>query len=244
MNLSRRKFIEHAALGAVAMVAPTLVGCGDNISSESSSKKIPNPPTNLQTTESLRYVMLTWDAPHTNTDGSPLVDLRSFLIYRQKPPDTEFRFLSEVEHTGTIFIDAAIGASEVAYQVIAKTKFGEMSEPSAPSTIARAQLIIQDNNVPQVGEWRLYDASGMATQEPTSALVSIERISKSEFFALELVCTHAGCGGMNFLKDIWSCRCHGSRFNRQGNVVQPPAIAPLTRLSAALNQTGGLTIRI
>ena len=243
MNFSRRKFIERLTLGAVATAVPILNACGDGISSELAITTIPNPPTNLQTTESLRYVKLTWNAPQTNIDGSPLTDLNSFQIYRRKLPESEFRLIFEVEPTGTIFIDTNVDASEVIYRVVAKTRRGATSEPSEPSTITRAQMTIRDNELPLVGERRLYDASGVHVQEPTSALLSVERFSENEFLALELICTHAGCGGMSFIAGIWSCRCHGSRFDSQGNVVQPPATMPLTRLSAVRINGVGLTVR-
>ena len=47
--------------------------------------------------------------------------------------------------------------------------------------------------------------------------------------ALSLVCTHLGCTVMVTDGDI-SCPCHGSRFDRQGRVLQGPATAPLRRL--------------
>ncbi len=243
MNLSRRKFIERLTLGAVATAVPMLHACRDNVSTELPITTIPNPPANLRTTESLRYVKLSWNAPQTNIDGSPLTDLNSFQIYRRKLPESDFRLIFEVEPTGTIFIDTNVNASEVIYRVVAKTRRGAISEPSEPSNIARAQMVICDHELPLIGERRLYDASGVRVQEPTRALLSVERFSENEFLALELVCTHAGCGGMNFIAGIWSCRCHGSRFDSQGNVVQPPATLPLTRLSAVRANDVGLTVR-
>ncbi|MFN3561533.1 MAG: hypothetical protein ACK4XY_07320 [Chloroherpetonaceae bacterium] len=120
-----------------------LHACRDGISSELPITTIPNPPTNLQTTESLRYVKLTWNTPQTNIDGSPLTDLNSFQIYRRKLPESEFKLM--------------------------------------------------DANV--------------------------------------------------FMGSIWLCRCHGSEFDSQGNVVQPPATLPLTRLSAVRINDVGLTVR-
>jgi len=50
-----------------------------------------------------------------------------------------------------------------------------------------------------------------------------------EFIAYSLVCTHLGCtveqDGGNL-----SCPCHGSRFDRDGKVIQGPAQRALKRL--------------
>ncbi len=49
--------------------------------------------------------------------------------------------------------------------------------------------------------------------------------------ALSLVCTHLGCTVMVTDNDF-SCPCHGSRFDRQGRVLQGPARTPLRRMEA------------
>jgi Rieske Fe-S protein len=48
-------------------------------------------------------------------------------------------------------------------------------------------------------------------------------------YALSLVCTHLGCT-VTVTGDALSCPCHGSRFDRQGEVLKGPADRPLTRL--------------
>ena len=48
-------------------------------------------------------------------------------------------------------------------------------------------------------------------------------------YALDLVCTHLGCT-VTVTGSGLSCPCHGSRFDRQGKVLQGPADRPLSRL--------------
>ncbi len=226
------------------MALPAVASCTDSPTSEPPTNTIPNPPTALQTLESLRYVMLIWNAPQTNTDGSPLNDLHAYQIFRKVMPNGEFQFVQEIQSSGTMFIDTSTGENEVVYQVVAKTARDAVSVRSESSPSARAQLKIRPVDVPPIGTRSLFDAEGNRVTEPTSATVSVERLSENEFLALELVCTHAGCGGMNFIDGNWACRCHGSRFDSQGNVVQPPATSPLARLSALLNDAIGLVIRV
>jgi cytochrome b6-f complex iron-sulfur subunit len=51
----------------------------------------------------------------------------------------------------------------------------------------------------------------------------------SDFFALELTCTHLGCT-VKATPQGFACPCHGSRFGSGGNVVKGPAPRALKRL--------------
>ncbi len=51
----------------------------------------------------------------------------------------------------------------------------------------------------------------------------------SDFFALDLTCTHLGCT-VKATPQGFACPCHGSRFGSGGNVVRGPAPRPLKRL--------------
>jgi|YNPMSStandDraft_2_1061718.scaffolds.fasta_scaffold00818_10 Rieske Fe-S protein len=226
------------------MALPALASCTDSPTSEPTTNTIPNPPTDLRVSETLRYVMLIWNAPTTNTDGSPLNDLQGYQIFRKVMPDGEFQFVQEIRSPGTIFIDAGTGENDVRYQVVAKTARGAVSARSEASPSARAQLKIRATEVPQIGTRSFFDTQGNRVTEPTAANVSVERLSENEFLALELTCTHAGCGGMSLSNEIWTCRCHGSRFDSQGNVVQPPATLPLLRLRTLLASNGELVLRV
>jgi Rieske Fe-S protein len=159
-------------------------------------------------------------------------------------PDGEFQFMQEVSSSGTIFIDSSTSENEVVYRIAAKTARGALSVRSESSPSARAQLKIPSAEIPPIGTRSLFDAQGNRVTEPTSATVSVERLSENGFLALELTCTHAGCGGMNLIDGNWVCRCHGSRFDSQGNVVQPPAVLPLLRLRTSFAVNGELILRV
>ena len=48
-------------------------------------------------------------------------------------------------------------------------------------------------------------------------------------YALSLVCTHLGCTVTVSAREL-ACPCHGSRFDRQGRVLNGPADRPLKRM--------------
>lgn len=51
-----------------------------------------------------------------------------------------------------------------------------------------------------------------------------------QVIAVSLVCTHLGCT-VSVTPEGMVCPCHGSRFDRSGNVVSGPAQRPLDRLT-------------
>jgi len=49
--------------------------------------------------------------------------------------------------------------------------------------------------------------------------------------AFEARCTHLGCNLNKKEGDTLICRCHGSRFSKEGKAISGPAIEPLKALS-------------
>ncbi len=72
-------------------------------------------------------------------------------------------------------------------------------------------------------------ASGLAEE------IALLRLEDGSLRALGTTCTHLGCQvrpGGEFLV----CPCHGSTFDRQGEVVRGPAQKPLTRYRVAVSE--------
>lgn len=61
------------------------------------------------------------------------------------------------------------------------------------------------------------------------------------FRALSAVCTHLGCI-VSQVEWGFTCPCHGSKFDRQGNVIGGPAPKPLEWLEVGQSPDGQLTI--
>lgn len=80
---------------------------------------------------------------------------------------------------------------------------------------------------------------------PEGALVFDEQrvaviCSGGDFFALSLVCTHLGCT-VRITGDELVCPCHGSRFDRTGQVLSGPAPRALARMPL---QIEGETLKV
>jgi cytochrome b6-f complex iron-sulfur subunit len=82
----------------------------------------------------------------------------------------------------------------------------------------------------------------LANMQPNSATFDAEhrlivfRDKQGYFYALSAVCTHLGCivewkatGVPGHPEGVIACPCHGSVFNKTGDVIKGPAPRPLDR---------------
>ena len=65
--------------------------------------------------------------------------------------------------------------------------------------------------------------------------------TESGFTALSLVCTHLGCT-VESKPEGFTCPCHGSRFDPQGQVLRGPAQKPLNSLRTSITSDGKLHV--
>jgi Rieske Fe-S protein len=73
----------------------------------------------------------------------------------------------------------------------------------------------------------LQDVGGAVLVQSDAGKFLVARTGASSFTAVEAVCTHEGCTITGTAGDIYVCPCHGSRYNRAGQVVNGPAKASL-----------------
>lgn len=67
--------------------------------------------------------------------------------------------------------------------------------------------------------------------------IAVVRTGTSTYVALSRICTHANCT-INVNASNFTCPCHGSRFNSNGQVTQGPATTALERFTATLSADG------
>jgi len=73
----------------------------------------------------------------------------------------------------------------------------------------------------------LADVGGAVLVQSNAGVFLMARTSATTFSTIEAVCTHEGCTITGADGDTYVCPCHGSRYNRSGQVQAGPARASL-----------------
>jgi nitrite reductase/ring-hydroxylating ferredoxin subunit len=89
----------------------------------------------------------------------------------------------------------------------------------------------------------LNDVGAAALVESTAGLFLIARTGEGTFQAVDGVCTHEGCTINSIDGTTYVCPCHGSRYNRGGQVLAGPAGSSL-RQYATTFADGVVSIRL
>ncbi len=89
----------------------------------------------------------------------------------------------------------------------------------------------------------LADVGGAVLVESVAGLFLISRTGASTFVAIDAVCTHEGCTITGANADGYVCPCHGSRYNRNGQVLAGPAKASLRQFATTFGE-GIVTITL
>lgn len=73
--------------------------------------------------------------------------------------------------------------------------------------------------------------------------VFIVRANEGYFYAVSAVCTHLGCiANWKSEEGLLACPCHGSKFDREGRLIEGPAPRSLPRFSMTTNGQGQLIV--
>lgn len=67
-------------------------------------------------------------------------------------------------------------------------------------------------------------------------------IDAKGYYAVDAICTHLGCTVRLESNGEYACRCHGSRFETDGDVINGPATKPLRFLRLYWGSSGQLTV--
>jgi Rieske Fe-S protein len=89
----------------------------------------------------------------------------------------------------------------------------------------------------------LATVGGAVLVESIAGVFLISRTTETTFTAIDGVCTHEGCTITSADGATYVCPCHGSRYNRSGQVMAGPAQSSLRRYSTTFSN-GVLTITL
>ncbi len=89
----------------------------------------------------------------------------------------------------------------------------------------------------------LTDVGGAVLVQSVAGVFLVARTSASAFQAIDGVCTHEGCTITGADGTTYVCPCHGSRYNRSGQVLGGPAPASLRQYQSTF-ANGVVTIAI
>ena len=79
----------------------------------------------------------------------------------------------------------------------------------------------------KVGDFPALATNGVLTRAFDN--IGVKRTGPTAFVAMQLVCTHQGCGVIISTNTQLDCPCHFSQFDGDGNVTRGPAGRPLAR---------------
>lgn len=110
---------------------------------------------------------------------------------------------------------------------------GESTTGPGTITPGPASIDVKLSDFPSLGSVGGIAAVGTVLLSP----VAIVRTGQSSYLALSRVCTHQGCV-ISLASNGFTCPCHGSRYDTQGNVLNGPATRALARLNSVLSADG------
>ncbi|MFY9613644.1 MAG: Rieske 2Fe-2S domain-containing protein, partial [Tissierellaceae bacterium] len=120
-----------------------------------------------------------------------------------------------------------------------KSPFAEVYDPSRKTIAASAKnFLIQNADVAvQLIEGKLSSTEKDVSLKPGEAIiieidgekVGTFKDEEGELHLINITCTHMGCElKWNKAERSWDCPCHGSRFTYDGDIIQGPAVKPLS----------------
>jgi Rieske Fe-S protein len=89
----------------------------------------------------------------------------------------------------------------------------------------------------------LDNVGGAALVESTAGVFLLSRTGANAFMAVDAICSHESCTITGTDGNAYVCPCHGSRYNRSGQVMAGPAKASLRQFATSFTD-GVVTIAL
>ena len=140
------------------------------------------------------------------------------------------------------------GACQVASGTLATLFSACGGSPTSPSGMASKLGVLAgrftgSGVAVNVAGSALADVGGAVLVESIAGVFLIARTSASTYSAVDAVCAHEGCTITGTDGATYVCPCHGSRYNRSGQVLAGPAKASLRQYASTFTD-GVVTIAL
>jgi Rieske Fe-S protein len=89
----------------------------------------------------------------------------------------------------------------------------------------------------------LANVGGAVLVESIAGVFLVARTAEGSFTAVDAVCSHQSCTITGIADTTYVCPCHGSRYDRNGRVVNGPATASLRQFQTTFG-SGVVTISL
>jgi cytochrome b6-f complex iron-sulfur subunit len=120
--------------------------------------------------------------------------------------------------------------------------------PTSPSDRAAALAVVNGRYTGSVVEvdvagTPLSAAGGAVLVQSVAGVFLLARLDDTSYSAIDAICSHQSCTVTGADGAAYVCPCHGSRYDRNGRVLQGPATASLRRFATAVS-SGVVTINL
>lgn len=125
---------------------------------------------------------------------------------------------------------------------------GGADSPTSPSSRAVDLAVVSGrftNSIVQVdvAGTPLAAVGGAVLVQSTAGVYLLARTDDASYSAIDAVCSHESCTVTGADGTAYVCPCHGSRYDRNGRVMQGPATAALRRFPTTFT-SGVVTIAV
>jgi len=112
----------------------------------------------------------------------------------------------------------------------------------SPLGVSNGQFTGSGVRVPVSGS-ALANVGGAVLVQSTAGVFLVARVGTDAFSAIDAVCSHESCTITGADGATYVCQCHGSRYNRNGQVLAGPARAALRQFPTTFTD-GVVTIAL
>jgi cytochrome b6-f complex iron-sulfur subunit len=125
---------------------------------------------------------------------------------------------------------------------------GGADSPTSPSSRAVALAVVPGHFVGsrvevEISGTALAAAGGAVLVQSMAGVFLLARTDETSYSAIDAICSHESCTVTGGDGTAYVCPCHGSRYDRNGRVLQGPATAALRRFATTF-ASGVVTIAL